>query len=305
MRVGNGKSHAKIILIGEHAVVYGTRAIAIPFFKTRCKASVRDSDEVKIVSGVYSGLLENAPSSMESIVSLIRELTRNLNLPKLEYIIESEIPISSGMGSSAAVASSIVEAVYDYLDLDLSDSSRFEWIQFSERIAHGNPSGIDALTTTHDDALLFQKGYGAVKFPSKLNAYLVVGQTGEPGNTKEAVSAVKRKVTEENKEHVINEIGVTVEECFEEYQNGNVEAVGKTLTKVQKKLKELDVSTPIIDEMVDLALESGALGAKLTGGGRGGCVIALARNNEDANKLKKAWEDYNNQESWILNLNEV
>lgn len=304
MKIGFGKAHGKIILIGEHAVVYGTRAIAIPFFKTTVVTKVFRNDENYIKSSVYTGKLASAPSEIEAFKSLINELTLKFNLPPMYYEIESNIPISSGMGSSAAIASSIVEAIYDFLGISLTDKSRFEWTQFSERIAHGNPSGIDALTTTHDFGMIFQKSYGPVKFPYYLNGYLIVGESGEKGNTKEAVSAVKRLIEEEDKKHLINQIGIEVEACYEAYLEKDIDKIGHSLIKTQKKLRELEVSTKTIDTMVEIAMDKGAVGSKLTGGGRGGCVIALAKDLKTANNIKEAWVNYTKQSAWILNLNE-
>ena len=305
MKTGYGKTHGKIILIGEHAVVYGTKAIAIPFFNTTCKVTVCNSEETEIDSLLYSGRLENAPISMESIVSLINELIKTLKLPNLMYNIDSDIPISSGMGSSAAVASGVVEAVYDYLKLELSSKTRFHWIQFSERIAHGNPSGIDALTSTYNNGWLFQKGNEPIKFDAKLNCYLVVGQTGKIGNTKEAVSAVKWLIEEENKMHLIDEIGKEVEIAYDAYINQDINSVSKAMNNAQRILHLLDVSSKEIDEMVDVAMLLGASSAKLTGGGRGGTVIAMANDIEIARTIQKTWEKYSSLKSWILDLNEV
>lgn len=304
MKIGIGRAHGKIILIGEHAVVYGTRAIAIPFFETKVETKVSENEEPYIKSRVYTGALKDAPMEIESITSLIKELTTNLKLPNLLFDINSSVPISAGMGSSAAVASSIVEAVFSFMDKKLPSKTRFEWTQFAERIAHGNPSGIDALTTSNDNALLFQKGHTPVAFNARMDGYLVVGQSGAPGNTKEAVSAVRRLVDEENKMPLITDIGREVETCYEAILQGNLELVGSTLNKAQKKLKELNVSTPMIDKMVELALLNGALGSKLTGGGRGGCVIALAKDEATAKNIKEVWEKQTKEKAWVLYLNE-
>lgn len=304
MKIGIGKAHGKIILIGEHAVVYGTRAIAIPFFNTKVLTKVWENEENYIRSEIYTGSLKDARNDIESIQSLINELQLKLELPNLFYDIDSNIPVSSGMGSSAAVASSIVEAVYNFKDIELSDKTRFEWTQFSERIAHGNPSGIDAQTTTHNHAIIFQKNYGMLKFNVQLDAYLIVGESGEKGNTKEAVSAVRRLIEEENKQGLINDIGIQVEECYESIISRDIVAVGNTLTKAQKKLKELEVSTKRLDKMVELALENRALGAKLTGGGRGGCVIALSEDIMTAEIIKNKWMKLTNKPAWILYLGE-
>lgn len=305
MKIGIGTAHGKIILIGEHAVVYGEKAIALPFFPTNCTVTVSNSQESRISSSLYNGIIDTSPIELEAIVTLIKELTKELHLPNLHFKIKSNISIGAGMGSSAAIASAIISAVYNFLDIELSNETRFNWIQFSETIAHGSPSGIDALTTTHDNAWIFQKGQKPIEFDTKINAFLIVGQTGEIGNTKLAVSHVKRIVDEKNKMNLIHEIGEQVEAAHLAYRIGDLNKLGATLNKTQNNLKILGVSTTKIDRLVDMALDNGAVGAKLTGGGLGGCVIALAKNEDIADEIKNAWEKESQLQAWVLNLNEV
>lgn len=305
MKIGIGRTHGKIILIGEHAVVYESRAISIPFFETECVVEAYDSNgKTSLVSSLYQGDLDQAGSAFDAISSLITELEKKLALPPLEYNINSTIPVSAGMGSSAAVAGAIVEAVYDYLDLTLSEEEHFEWIQFAERISHGNPSGIDALTVSRDEAWVFQRGKKPICFNQKLNAYLVVGQSGVLGSTKVAVSSVRRLVDSERKYHIIESISETVEHAYAAYLKQDVVSLGRALNRAQEYLTQLEVSVQEIDEMVMLAQVSGALGAKLTGGGLGGCVIALAQTKDVAQAIQKSWEEFSGLSAWILDLNE-
>lgn len=304
MKVGKGNAHGKIILIGEHAVVYGEKAIALPFFPTTCTVLVTPASRNLITSAIFKGIIEEAPQQMDSIIALINELVRHLNLPPLHYHIDSNISIGAGMGSSAAIASAITRSVYAYMNLYLSDVELFNWIQYSEKIAHGNPSGIDALTTSHNNAWIFQKGKSPIKFETKLDAYLIVGESGEIGNTLAAVSHVRELIKEAGKMALINEIGVAVEAAILAYQARNVINLGRVMNTAQSCLKSLGVSTPKIDLLVGLALSNGAVGAKLTGGGFGGCVIALASNQEIAELIKSEWERSTLHTAWILNLNE-
>ena len=304
MKIGTGYAHGKIILIGEHAVVYGTKAIALPFLKTKCEVRVSSQKEDLIETFNYIGNLEDAPTEYKAIVCLIIELKEKLNLPPLKYEISSNIPISSGMGSSAAIAGGIVEAVYDYIGLDLSSEERFELTQFSEKIAHGNPSGIDALATSSSNAWLFQKGVKPIPFDPKINAYLIVGQSGRLGNTIEAVNLVRKQINEEDKYYIIEAIGENVIKAYSSYLDRDVNLLGQTMTNTQDLLRNLNLSTKAIDDMVQDALDLGAVGAKLTGGGMGGCVIALAMSERVAKDIQNKWKGYSNLDSWILNLNE-
>ncbi|MFA5542595.1 MAG: mevalonate kinase [Bacilli bacterium] len=305
MKKGIGHAHGKIILIGEHAVVYKTRAIAIPYNKTKVVTKVYESNKPNIISDLFTGDISNATGEIYSTVSLIEKLTKEFNLEPLTYEIISNIPISSGMGSSAAIASSIVEAVFDYLKLSLSNETRLKWIAYSEEIAHGNPSGIDALTTTFDNTWLFKKYEVPTKISINLKGYLIVSETDILGKTKEAVSLVRKVVEDENKMYLIDEIGSQVELCYQGLTNNNIEMVANAMNIAQRCLKELHVSTNTIDEMVNIALNNQALAAKLTGGGLGGCVIAITDTLDKANLVKESWEKYINKTSWILNFEDL
>ena len=304
MKIGYGQSHGKIILIGEHAVVYGYEAIAIPFFKTYCKVNIRESNLDYIKSNYFSFRTDNLPSKFEPIKVIINELKNRLNLPNLFIEIDSNIPIFSGMGSSAAVASSIVKAAYDFKGIKLSNEECFELTQISEKIAHGNPSGIDALTTANNSAWLFKKSSQPISFDTKIKGFLVVGQTGETGNTKEAVSIVRELVANQEYYELIDEIGKEVIVAYNAYINKDIYTLGNSLNYAQDRLKKLKVSSPNIDAMVTIANDNGALGAKLSGGGLGGIVIAITDELEKAKKISKLWIDFNNIENWILDLSE-
>lgn len=302
MKQGIGRAHGKIILVGEHAVVYNHPAISIPFFETQCEVTVEEAIEMTILSDIFTGKLQDAPSSLQPITQLVLTLRDTLHTPDLAIQITSNIPEGSGMGSSAAVASSVVEAIYDFLDLPLEDKVRYHWTQFAETLAHGNPSGIDALTTTYHNGWLFQKNKKPIPFSSQLPAYLVVGNSLEKGNTKESVMHVKEQVDKFGGKASIEAIAIETTKCFDAYLQLDAKTVGECLTAAQKELKLLGVSTNKIDNMVKDALELGALGAKLTGGGKGGCVIALAVSEENAIMIRNHWQEQFTHQVWIRKL---
>lgn len=304
MKYGIGKAHGKIILIGEHAVVYNHSAIAIPFFATTITSKVYQAPSTKIASCLFTGEINDAPEELLPIVELIKNMQKTLNCGNIWIEIESNIPASAGMGSSAATASAIVEAIYQYVGISLDYKTRFDWVQFSEMLAHGNPSGIDALTTTHDNAWLFSKVKKPEAFSSYLPAYLVVGTSNQKGNTKDSIQIVKDKMKEDSMKNAIDRIGSLVEITLAAYTAQNVEEVGKCLSEAHGLLNLLGVSTITINQMVSIAIENGAVGAKLTGGGLGGCVIALTKTKQEAIKIRNNWLDQFDAQTWMLDLRE-
>lgn len=305
MKKGIGFAHGKIILIGEHAVVYNSYAISLPISKINVVTTVFKSLDTNLISSVYKGKLVDAPDELIAITSLIKELENHFSIGALTYEIKSAIPISSGMGSSAAIASSIVMAVYDYLGLELINEERLNWIAYAEKLAHGNPSGIDGLTTTFNDCWLFKRSVAPLKINLNLPCYLVISETDLKGITKEAVSLVKKAIDEENKRYLIDEIDNQVKLCYQGIKDSNISIVADAINIAQKALKSLNISTKTIDEMVEIALSNNALAAKLTGGGLGGCVIALCDTLENANKVNKAWENYIEKPGWVIDLKEL
>ena len=290
MKNGVGQAHAKVILIGEHSVVYNHPALSLPFKALQVNVIIKPSIKTSLVSDLYVGNLDEAPEILSPIIHLIRLLQAHFNLTGYEININSNIPLGSGLGSSAALASAITKAFYHSVEAQLDDQILLEWINISETIAHGHPSGVDALTTSFDLAWVFTKGQPPVSLPLSLNAYLVIAQTQQQGSTKEAVQIVANKVVQEGL-MTINELGNLTHQALVYIKDNQLELLGQTLTQAHEHLRHLGISTPTLDQCVELSLEHHALGAKLTGGGLGGCMIALVKDKETVNiivsKLKE------------------
>lgn len=287
MKIGVGQAHAKVILIGEHSVVYNHPALSLPFKALQVNVIIKPSIKPTLISTLHEGSLDSAPEILNPLIHLIRSLQEHFNLSGCEINIDSNIPLGAGLGSSAALASAITKAFYHGMQEPLDDQTLLQWIHTSETIAHGQPSGVDAVTSSFDVAWLFTKGQPLVSLPLSLNAILVIAQTQEMGSTKEAVQKVANKVSEEGMK-TIDELGLLTLQALEFIKANNLDQLGQTLTHAHTLLKHLGVSTVTLDHCVELALEHHALGAKLTGGGLGGCMIALAKNQESANEIMNA-----------------
>ncbi|MGX7203236.1 mevalonate kinase [Enterococcus plantarum] len=306
-KTGHGRASGKIILMGEHSVVYGEPAIAFPFQETYISTKVEPDTNMLVDCHYFCGELSEVPPQLKSVKEVIKQTLNVLHKEKetFKITITSTIPAERGMGSSAAAAVSIVRALFDYFDMPCTQSELLPLVNRAEKIAHGNPSGIDAAATSGNDSLFFIKGQPIESFPMNVsNAYLIVADTGIKGQTRAAVSDVAH-LFEQNKQRVsqhITELGHLTKLAKQAILTDDVYLLGKIMNQAQVQLKALTVSNDQLDQLVVTARENGSLGAKLTGGGRGGCMIALADSKEQAVKIATAIEAAGAKATWIQSL---
>jgi mevalonate kinase len=305
MAQGFGKAHGKIILIGEHSVVYNHPAIALPLLSATVECVVKKAGEDTLISPTYKGLYKDAPEIFKPTKDLFKSLQKELNLPALELTIHPNFMPYGGLGFSAALASSITEALYDYAKKPLTELKRFNWTQYSERIAHQNPSGIDATLVASKQALIYQKHMPSKGLHLHLPGYLIVGPSGVAGETKKAVKKIASTMHEASTQNTINQLGELTASMINYIQTQNLKRIGESMTQAHKHLTALGVSHTQLNSMVEAALSHGALGAKLSGGGLGGSVIALSDNQKVAETILGHWENITKIKGWILSLKEV
>lgn len=301
----HGTAHGKLILIGEHAVVYQQPAIALPFQSTTVSVHISECSQGGTISCDYFTGPIHQCASLAPIATLLEQLcdTLGLVLSTLYIQITSTIPTAKGMGSSAAVACAIVRALYQWVDVDIPHTTLMTWINVSEQLAHGSPSGIDAYVTATDMPVLYTKGYTPTPLTITLPGYLVVGDTGVKGSTKEAVASVQHLMKHRSTtQHLIQHMGYLTHQAAQALVSTNRAALGQVLTTAHHTLQQLNVSHPALDHLVTTALKAGALGAKLTGGGLGGCMIALVSCQEQAQYVACALSDAGAKDTWIYPL---
>ncbi|SOC88002.1 mevalonate kinase [Curtobacterium sp. 314Chir4.1] len=307
-RTGRASSHGKTILIGEHAVVYGAPALVLPVLDATVVATVTpvsSGDGHHLESAVHTGPLDLAPAAVMPTVTAVTATLRHFGITDQDFHVrvESDVPTARGMGSSAAVAAAVTAAVADALGETLDAEAHHELIQECERVAHGRPSGLDARGVVADAPVWFEAGRIE---PVELGApfTFVVADTGVPGHTREAVAAVRDRHDADPATvgGVIDRIGALARRARGTLVDGDAQGLGATMDAAHDLLTALDVSSDDLDRLVGAARAADALGAKLTGGGRGGCVLALATDGEHADRIAAALRGAGAAATWTTTI---
>lgn len=304
--VGHGRTVAKVILFGEHSVVYGHPAVAVPLHNLHMTATVRPAAVVTAPSTLncldWHGPLDAAPAQLASVVEAVKVATGFAGHPDtgLHVTTQADFPPERGLGSSAAAAGAVIQAVLDAYGVPASPQQLFDLTQEAERIAHGHPSGLDALTTASLAPVYFRDGAGTA-LDMNLTAWIVIADSGAQGSTRETVGDVRRgyETSPEQVGALLDQLGAIAEGAAEDLRTGDVSALGEKMNDAHRLLAELGVSDDRLDAMTGAARDAGAVGAKLTGGGRGGCIIALARTGDDAARIAGSLTDAGASGTWI------
>lgn len=295
--------HAKIIFIGEHAVVYQKKAIVCPVFDANAEVILTNHKSFYIESDFYQGELKDSIQPFASIKKLIETLIQTFQMSPVHIKINNNIPVAAGMGASAAIAGAIVKAFYAWNEKDLNEETLIDWIQASEKIAHGNPSGIDTYGVLSNKALIFQRNMAITPIQFQMKGYLLITFSNEHGSTKEAVAIVSQHL--QQNPNILKDMEHTTLQAIQSIQDHNISALGETLQTYHQYLKQIGVSTSRLDSMVSDALSFGAVGAKLSGGGLGGCMIALFKNKSHMLQLQEHYKKQGYSQQFIIDLKRI
>jgi len=286
----------KIILAGEHAVVYNRPAIAVPVWEVVARATIidrnRGADCVLIAPDVGLHLhLVDATDELPLAV-VVRLTFARLGLPPnpaWQIEVRSEIPIASGLGSGAALSAALVRAIYMHTGQFAPPALVSELVFESERFYHGTPSGIDNTVIAYGEPIWFVKGEPPTPFMPRAPFTLAIADSGILAPTKETVADVRRWSQTEPLRYtkLFDAIGGVVHRVRQAIEQGAVAELGQCFDQNQALLEELGVSSAPLEALIQAARQAGALGAKLSGGGRGGNVIALVEGSTVA-KVKQA-----------------
>ncbi|HML40577.1 MAG TPA: mevalonate kinase [Bellilinea sp.] len=286
MPVITASAPAKTILVGEHAVVYNRPAIAVPVHAAQVKTFIQPlldspSGYIHLTApainhdGPLTDLSEEHPLFV-AIRSTLKEIGAN-QWPAFSLRIRSDIPTAAGMGSSAAVSVAIIRGIAAYLGhtlpLEVINALAYE----IEKIHHGTPSGIDNTVVTYAEPILFQRGQPIQLIHPAQPLHLIIADSGVAASTSTWVGGVRQRWQQHTAlyEALFSQIGEITLEARTALENGNTAGLGGLLTHNHQLLTEIGVSIPVLDQLVATAISAGAYGAKLTGSGGGGNIIAL------------------------------
>jgi len=291
----------KIILFGEHAVVYGRPAIAVPVNNVRARAVVMANPHGKVgdieINAPDVGLeatLEELPEDQPIRVAMEWVLSElgTARAPACTLQITSTIPISAGMGSGAAVSVAIMRAFSSFLGHPLSNARVSDLAFEVEKIHHGTPSGIDNTVITYGLPVYYVRGQPleTLRLPEPFK--IVIGDTGNSSPTVQAVGELRYawQVDQGKYEAVFNSVAGIVKEARAAIETGNTIGLGPLMYQNHEYLRQMGVSSPELDHLVEAARSAGAAGAKLSGGGKGGNMIALT-NDGEAVEIESALRD--------------
>ena len=300
--MGTGKGYGKTILFGEHFVVYGLPSIvsALGAYTTA---------DVKVGKGNGWTVNDRRPATpgykeqkyieaMQSIANIINHLQVDIENQRLEISFAGDLFAASGVGASAAQCTSLARALSETFNLNLNDEKINEAAYEGEKAYHGTPSGIDNTASTYGGLIWFVRNLSAGKntmdlLQSPRKMLIVIANSGITASTTEVVADVRR-LREENPEKIekiFGEYRKLAEAAKKALLKGDIATIGRLMNQNHKMLQQITVSGEINDELVEIALENGAIGAKLTGTGRGGLVIALAEREDIQEKIANAMEE--------------
>lgn len=290
-RLGEGSGRGKVILLGEHAVVHGTPALAAAI--DRGATAVARDGEARIAIAPWG--VDVPRRDALPLARAFDALLTAMNVADVHVDATISLPGGAGLGSSAALGVAVLRAI-DALTATSRDQASAEALALIwERVFHGNPSGVDTAMALAGGVAVYLRhppeGQPRLRpVVPRAPFRLVIGESGEGASTKEMVDEVARQLARspDKTRGTFDAITALVGNAELALVNGDLRSLGQLFDMNQALLSSLMVSTSTLEEMCAAARKAGALGAKLTGGGGGGCMIALVDGDPAAAAVEEA-----------------
>lgn len=299
--MGSGYGFGKTIVFGEHFVVYGLPAIASAI-------TSKTTAEAKRIEGNAYRLIDNRPETpgykenkkeqqLDSVKRIFEFLGINPEESPVEIVLGGNLTAASGVGASAASCAAIARALNEEFSLGLNDEQINRAAYEGEKGYHGTPSGIDNTAAVYGGLIWFKKnlegGENTIERIKIKPVEIVLGNTGITSNTTGVVADVRKKKEENPREFdkIFKNYERIASEALEAFKKNNIERIGILMNENHKLLQKIGVSCKELEQLVEIARENGAIGAKLTGTGRGGLMLALTPGKELQEKVARAIEE--------------
>ncbi|MCA9610426.1 MAG: mevalonate kinase [Myxococcales bacterium] len=287
----SGFGRGKVILIGEHAVVYGVPALAAGL-ERGVTATATPADATSLACAPWG-----TDDRLGGDGDLARALTAAVEthpdaLPALRVEADVALPAGAGLGCSAALGVAVIRALDEAVGRSATDAEIAERSMAWERVFHGNPSGLDNTMAAHGGVASYVRGQPLERLDVRHPLHLVIGDSGEPSSTKTMVESVARQRERDAAkfDKALEAIAALSSNARLAIEAGDVHALGQLMDLNQHLLSAWMLSTTALEDMIGVAREAGAKGAKLTGAGGGGCMVALVESPEDAARVVRAIE---------------
>ncbi|MEM2890254.1 MAG: mevalonate kinase [Candidatus Hadarchaeum sp.] len=292
--MGEGKGYGKVILFNEHFVVYGVPSIV---------SAIEKATVARIERGEGSGWVlddrrpatpgykeEKQEQQRDSIERVLRAAGVDLSRNLLKITLEGDLVAASGIGASAASCVALARALSQEFNLSFSDEQINQIAYEGEKAYHGNPSGVDNTAATYGGLLWFIRGKPIERISIKRPVEIVMGNTGLVANTEAAVAGVRERrqknpVKYERIFKEAEELAYIARKALVDY---DLRTVGMLMDRNHQLLQAIEVSCKELDFLVELARENGAYGAKMTGGGLGGNMVALTPGKDLQERVARA-----------------
>ncbi|RZO64852.1 MAG: mevalonate kinase [Sandaracinaceae bacterium] len=281
----------KVILVGEHAVVYGTPALAAGIERGATgRAEPADEFSLHIPTWDLELAVDADEDLARAFAALVEAHPDREALKPVRVSVDVALPAGAGLGCSAAVGVAVCRALDATVGRADPDAAIGERTLAWERVFHGNPSGIDNAVSAHGGVVQFRKGQPLEPIAPRSEMHLVIGDSGESASTKAMVAGVARQKERDPKrfQKTLDAVESLVKNARLAIESGDWYGLGQLMNLNHALLNTLMLSTARLEEMCAAARHAGAHGAKLTGSGGGGCMIALADDADAAAEVAEA-----------------